>query len=248
VVGIVLIIFQSGAVSARQGVFVRDYVGYNSKLVVTLEQPEVARTFYGELKGLGRPALFSFKANKGFLFSTRIQIPCLEGLEDYRPALALFGPDLPKPTGEQLEGLPFTIPAEEGMVISEEVVKPSVPPPPLPEYNEPFTQSNFWEGQEILREIPQDGTYTLVVFSRIGQGGKYALQIGDKANAGLKEILGFPVLWSRIHLWFGDWVTTVLVWLGPGLLAFYGFYRIIRHFLKLSGKRKAARIEKKFAH
>lgn len=235
-IGIVLVVFQSGAVSARQGVFTRDYLAYNSNQVLTIDRPEVARTFYSELKGLGRPALYSFKGNKGLFVSAKIKIPRLEGMDDFRPALALFGPGLPKPGADQLEKLPFSVPAEAGMVLSETPVSPETPPSPLSDYNEPFTQSDFWQGQELLRELPQDGTYFLVVFSRIGQGGQYALEVGDKADAGIKEILGFPLLWTRVHLWFGDWLTVVIVWELIGLLVLYGFYRLIRPALLLRRK------------
>ena len=226
--GIILVVFQSGATSARQGVFIRDYVSYNSSQVLNVEKPETARTFYGELKGLGKPTLFSLKANKGFLVQARVLIPNLEELDDYRPALALFGPGLPKPTTDQLDHLPFTVPAEQGLALSEVIIKPGVTPALLPQYTEPYTQSNYWEGQELLRELPQDGTYYLVVFSRIGQGGKYALELGDTAATGLKEILGFPVLWSRVHLWFGDWSTAVLAWLALSMLVVYGLYSLAK--------------------
>ncbi len=225
-IGIVLVSFQTGATSARQGVFVRDFVGFNSKTALNFDQPDIAKTFFGELKDFGRPALFSFKATKGQLFHAKVYIPNLEELADFRPALGLFGPGLPPPTSDQLFGLPFTVPPETGLVLSEQPINLNVSPDPLVNYNEPFTQSNYGEGQEILREIAQDGAYYLVVFSRIGQGGKYTLQVGDKPEAGLKETLGFPVLWSRTHLWFGDWVTPVLAWLGLGLIFLYGLYHL----------------------
>lgn len=241
-VGIVLVIFQSGAVSARQGVFVRDYVGYNATQVLTIDRPEIARTFYGELKALGHPALYSFKGSKGLFVSAKIRIPRLEEAQDFRPALALFGPGLPKPGPDQLDKLPFSLPPDAGMVISETPVSPNTPPAPLTDFNEPFTQSDYWQGQELLRELPQDGTYYLAVFSRVGQGGKYALEVGDKDDAGVKEILGFPILWTRVHLWFGDWLTIVIVWEALGLLVLYGFYRLIRPALRLRHKFKPVNV------
>ncbi len=235
--GIVLVLFQAGATSARQGVFVRDFVTYNSNQALNFDRPEVARTFYGELKGLGRPAVFGFRAEKGAYLRTRVYIPRLEELSDFRPALALFGPGLPAPTPDQLDRLPFTVPANQGLLLSEETLDLTKTPPPLSSVSEPFTQSDFWEGQQIQRDIPETGTYYLVVFSRIGQGGKYALQVGDKAEVGLKEILGFPVLWSRLHLWFGDWPTAVLVWLVLAAFALYFFYRLlVRPWLMLRRK------------
>lgn len=238
VVGIILIVFQSGAASARQGVFVRDYVGYNATTVLNFDRPEVARTFYSELKPLGRPAIYSFKAKKDFLLQAKIYIPVVDGLEDYRPALALFGPGLPQPTPDQLDHLPFSLPPDSGMVLSEQVVNLGEPIAPLPTTYEPFTQSEYWEGQKLLREMPQDGTYYLVVFSRVGQGGRYALQVGDKTDTQIKEILGFPVLWSRVHLWFDDWLTPVLAWIALGLLVLYGLYLLLNPYLNLRRKAK----------
>jgi hypothetical protein len=156
----------------------------------------------------------------------------LPGLDDFRPALALFGPGLPPPAPIELKLLPFSLPAGVGLQVSEEDKTGKAP---LVRLDEPWTQASYWERQTLLNELPEDGTYYLAVYSLTNQRGKYGLVVGDTAETGLREILTFPVTWARLHYWFDDlwWPTFAAVALGLVLLGLVIFYfRVLRQRLK----------------
>ncbi len=197
--GIVGIVFYSGAISARQAVFVDNYK-LTKENALNFDDPTLARTFYGELDAGNRKVqFFSFKAVKGDSIELKLNVPRLAGLENFRAGLALFGPGLPKPPLSEIQRLPFAIPTDYGLVLSEDDPQVRVDRPKL---DEPFTQTGYWDGQRIGRDFSEDGTYYVAVFSPGEKAGKYTLLTGDRAEAGLREIVGFPWLWLRLRFWF----------------------------------------------
>jgi hypothetical protein len=212
--------FYFGSVSARQNLFVSDYT-LKENQALTLDDPTLSRVVQGEL-GSG-VSLFSFTVTKGTDLEINLNVPRLPGLDNFRPALALFGPGLPKPPASELQGLPFNLPPEFGLVLSQD--DPS-DKQERPHVDEGYTQSGYWEGQRIGRDLPQDGTYYLAVFNPTKQEGKYALFIGDRNEVGVVQIISFPVLWLRLRFWFGQaWVVVLLVVVIAGLIGGIYFWR-----------------------
>lgn|GEM_PF-1847680 len=224
-VGIVGIIFYSGAISVRQAVFV-DNFKLTKENALNFDDPGLARTFYGELDAGNRKVqFFSFKAAKGDSIELKLNVPRLSGLENFRPSLALFGPGLPKPFLSEFQKLPFSIPTDYGLVLSENDPQVRADRPQL---DEPFTQTGYWDGQRIGRDFSEDGTYYVAVFSPGEQAGKYTLLTGDRAEAGLREIVGFPWLWLRLRFWFGQGFIVLILVIALASGGFFYFQTRVR--------------------
>ncbi len=212
--------FYFGSVSARQNLFVSDYT-LKENQALTLEDPTLARVVQGELGT--NVMLFSFTATKGTELEINLNVPRLPGLDNFRPALALFGPGLPKPPTSELQNLPFNLPSDFGLVLSQDDPNDKQE---RPHVDEGYTQSGYWEGQRIGRDLPQDGTYYLALFDPAKQGGKYALFIGDRNEVGPAQIISFPLLWLRLRFWFGQaLVVVLLVVVIAGLIGGWYFWR-----------------------
>ena len=222
VIGIVLVLFQAGAASTGQVIFSHDYRAPGATEAINFEDPTSLRVFQADLQS-SRTDYYAFHAAKGTFLKVKIIVPRLPGLDDFRPALALFGPGLPAPAPIELKLLPFSLPAGVGLQVSEEDKSDKAPQVRL---DEPWTQAGYWERQTLLNELPEDGTYFLAVYSLTNQRGKYGLVVGDSAETDLREILTFPVTWARVHYWFDDlwWPTFAAVVLGLALLGLVIFY------------------------
>lgn len=209
---IVLTVFNSGASSAHNAVFV-DSLPHNTGQAIAFEQPDIDRVFYANLANSATVDFYTFQGKQGFSFRSKILIPRLPGLDKFHPALALFGPGLPKPDEVQTYEIPFNLPQNEGLVTSEQDQSNNVKSNDTlySHYDEPFTQSSYWVGQTLIRQLPQDGTYYLAVYSPQNQGGKYALETGNRDATSIKETLGFPVLWFRLKFWFDDALSAAML-------------------------------------
>jgi hypothetical protein len=230
--GIVLVLFQAGAASTGIVVFADDYRAPGSSQALNFDRPSQVQWFYAELQS-DKPDYYAFRAPKGTFLKVQLNTAREPGLDNFRPAVALFGPGLPPPAPSELDRLTFSLPPNVGLLLSE----PEANVNNLTRVTEPWTQADFWERQRIQNQAAEDSVYYLVVFSQNKQAGKYALGIGDKVEAGWRETLTFPVTWVRVRLWFGDWwwpaVTLLLITLVlVGLILWYfrvlakGFRRV----------------------
>jgi hypothetical protein len=206
VLGIVFILLYSGASAARQNVFTATY-NLSSSDVISFDDPDRARQFVSELVS-DKAQFYSFTASKGLEIELELNIPHLEGLANFRPSLALFGPGLPMLPESDLRKLPFTLPPEYGMVLSQDDLNE---PKARILVDEPYTQTGFWEGQRIGRELTQDGTYYVAVFDPVEHGGKYVLLTGNRNGASLADTLTFPWLWVKLHFWYEQGLIAILV-------------------------------------
>ncbi len=209
---IVLVLFNSAASSAHDTVFV-DSIAPGPDKALAFDQPDVERIFYTGLNAPGKIDFYTFQGNAGLAFKAKILIPRTDPNSRFRPALALFGPGLPQPDTTELFSVPFNLPANNGLVtsIADKAQDDQTDNALYSKYDESYAQAKFWEGQTLLRQLPQSGTYYLVVFSPSNQTGKYALEVGDHDATGLKETLAFPVWWFGVHFWFGDTLTPTIV-------------------------------------
>ena len=135
------------------------------------------------------------------------------------PSIALVGSDV---TAGNLEGgysvreyahdigdLPFAIPP--GM---RAIVVDYNGPIPSSEFYEPFTQTSYWERQEIvINTLPSVGTYYLVVFDRslIQDEGKYTLAVGEIEDFSLLDFFTIiPPAWLDTKFFFEDYVSPTI--------------------------------------
>jgi hypothetical protein len=250
--GILLVVFQGGAASTGQVIFSQDYRTPGSSQVLSFTDPSTLKVFQSNLQ-TGRPDYYAFQGAKDTIITLKLDTLRLVGQDNFSPSLALFGPGLPPLTPDEQSLFPYSLPAGYGLLLSAESAPISQTELPT-RFDEPWSQSGYWERQSILNQLPEDGTYYLAVYNLRGQSGKYALFVGDKPEAGWRETLTFPVTWARLHYWFEDlwWPTFALVLVGLALVAL--LYRGVKSlgrgvfrpmFYARRNKRRAALLNKK---
>ena len=87
-------------------------------------------------------------------------------------------------------------------------------PIPSSEFYEPFTQTSYWERQEIvINSLPSVGTYYLVVFDRslVQDEGKYTLAVGEIEDfSPLDFFTIIPQAWLDTKFFFEDYVSPTI--------------------------------------
>ena len=142
--------------------------------------------------GEGVVDIYAFEALAGQELYSAINIPALEGLEDYGVSLAVVGPGLP---AADLDQLPLTAPQGMGTRV--------FPSQQNEDFFEPFTQTRYWGRQEISLNLPETGEYYLAVWNPDGLPGKYVLATGRAEVFGPLDFFRFPVWWLQVHLYYG---------------------------------------------
>lgn len=259
-VGIILVVFQAGATATGQVVFSEDYRAPGSSQVLAFNDPATLKVFQAGLQP-GRPDYYAFQGVKDSIFTVKLDTLRLVGQDNFVPSLALFGPGLPPLTPDEQLLFPYSLPTGYGLLLSAESTPVSqttrTAEVPAARFDEPWTQSGYWERQSIINQLPQDGTYYLAVYSLNRQSGKYALFVGDRPEAGLRETLTFPVTWARVHYWFEDywWPTFALVVIGVAVVVLLYMWgrslgrNLFRPMVFASrNKRRAALLNKKKHH
>jgi hypothetical protein len=162
---------------------------------------------------------YKFEARAGERFFSQMTIPKLEGLREFTPSLVLIGPDLASAKIEShkesrvLAWEPFSVP--EGM---DAVAIDYTGQIPSPEFYEPFTQTTYWERQQIaVEKLPATGTYYLVVYDHSPAGviegkKKYTLAVGEREEFSALDIFTtLPAAWFKTKFFFGDYVMPTIV-------------------------------------
>lgn len=179
---------------------------------------------------------YSFTANKGERFYAQLLIPKLEKFINFRPSLALIGnglsADIKNVHSENTiqehyatdsDALPFSLPQRtEATVVDYTGIIPST------EFYEPFTQTSYWERQEVVIDnLPASGTYFVVIFDRniISQlnnnnnnnnssssTGKYSLAIGEIEDFSPYDLFTtLPRAWFDTKFFFEDYTMPTVV-------------------------------------
>ena len=179
----------------------------------------ISWAIYEEVSGSGNADYYKFTANKGERLYAQISIPKLEKFFTFTPSIAVVGSNL---TASSLErgysvreyahesgDLPFTLP--DGM---RAIVVDYDGPIPSGEFYEPFTQTSYWDRQEIIiNSLPSDGTYHLVVFDKglMQEPAKYTLAIGEIEDFSPIDFLTIiPTAWFDTKLFFEDHVSPII--------------------------------------
>jgi len=150
---------------------------------VLINQPNISQVIYREITEDARQVWLAFDVNEGFELFIQIGVPVLRHLRNFRPAMLVIGPDLPKNT------LETDLPRETGAKCfpTDSIEEPKF-------FHEHFTGTDSW----ILRSenliLPESGRYYVVAYVPSKQKGKLWLSIGRKEVFGLKE-------WAQ----FGKW-------------------------------------------
>jgi len=174
---------------------------------------------YEELSGSNDVHYYKFAADEGDRLYAQISIPKLEKFSTFVPSIAVVGGGL---SAVELEGgysvreyahdvgdLPFGIPP--GM---RAIVVDYNGPIPSSEFYEPFTQTSYWERQEIvINRLPSVGTYYLVVFDKrlVQEEGKYTLAVGEIEDFSLLDF--FTIIspaWLDTKFFFEDYASPTI--------------------------------------
>jgi hypothetical protein len=85
---------------------------------------------------------------------------------------------------------------------------------PSSEFYEPFTQTSYWERQEIvINNLPSVGTYYLVVFDRslMKDAAKYTLAVGEIEDFSLLDFFTIiPSAWLETKFFFEDYISPTI--------------------------------------
>lgn len=159
-----------------------------------IEIPDLVTSyaFYRDLP-TGKVDAYYFAGKAGQQFNFGVQIPDLEGLQNYEVTVALFGPDLPEADESQL---PPDHPEDLGALIFPSTVTEN--------FFEAFTQTHYLGRQEITTTLPADGDYYLLVWQAEGLAGKYVLDSGRAENFAPGDLFLFPIWWVQVRVYFGQ--------------------------------------------
>lgn len=186
-VGLIAVLAVVPAVSAHRPLWDGNGAGVT-------EIPNLTTSFavYRDLESVEQVDFYTFEAEAGDELYAGVNVPAVRGLEDYVVSVALVGPGLPEAAHDALpaerpEGLGALVFASQ---ISED-------------FYEPFTQTNYWGRQRIEMDLPESGTYYLLVWNPDGRAGKYVLDVGREEVFGPGDLFRFPIWWVRVHAFFG---------------------------------------------
>jgi hypothetical protein len=185
----------------------------------------VAWSYYADLAP-GKVDIYQIYATGGQVANPTLLVPMLDNLKEFTPTLAFVGPGLglgstipitntnvpsvpvagqplphisPNPNDLPLP-LPGGMPKNTGVFIVDYAgdinSRPTQP--------DPFTQLAYWKGEQVPANYPQDGVYYVLVWDRLGRGGKYMLALGGADEFGLADTIKFPYTWAKAHIWSGD--------------------------------------------
>jgi len=205
-------------VTAQSGLAHRPENG-NPEGVTIIPDPTTSYAYYRQLSGSDTVHVYQFEGQAGTFFHAGINIPQLDRLADYGVSLALLGPGLPPLAPAKLPfqqisarmGMPTLLPDWARTASQPTLSGIRVDSTPGEAFFEPFTQTRYWGRQELELDLPQDGSYTLLIWHEGGQPGKYVLDTGTQEVFGPGDLLQFPLWWFNTRTYFeqGPFLTTI---------------------------------------
>ena len=195
----------------------------------------VSWSIYQELgMGEGDAKFYKFQNEQiNSTFYAQISIPKIEKYKTFTPSLALLEPQF-KDNNTSLNKihddyvnyqnnniiLPFEVPQNYRILLKDDYTGPI----PSPTFYEPFTQTSYWERQEINSKLDKLGTYYIVVYNSYdnsgkdihGQNnfsnfGKFSLAVGKIEDFSILDLLVLiPYSWINVKLFFNDYWSLTL--------------------------------------
>jgi hypothetical protein len=160
--------------------------GQDSTHAIAIKDANISQVAYHEIASQSSRLWLTLEAQEGQEVYLELGVPVIDRLKNFRPALAVLGPDLPTVQ------LPFEIPAGLGGQIfdTETVKEPRV-------YHEPFTGTDSWVWREIRFKAPATGKYFVVAYVPSGETGKVWVALGEQEQFGPLDLFRFPGWRSR---------------------------------------------------
>lgn len=147
----------------------------------TTEQParitDIAQSlaYYSWLQNGDDVDVYTFDLLEPTRLKIEFLVPACFSYFRFYPRLAVIGPELPAPTEELAMVLPVTLPPGYGALA---LFHPEVPVRERPIMYEPFGGKWYFEGPEIDQVISTPGTWYIVVWDDLGNGGDYVMAPG----------------------------------------------------------------------
>ena len=174
----------------------------------------------------------------------QISIPQIEKYKNFSPSLVILEPlsninsnytimidNYLNHSNTNTNSLPFEIPNNYKVLVKEDYQesKPSVT------FYEPFTQTNYWEKQEIRIKLQNLGTYYIVVYNQNNDGetdGKFTLAVGNVEDFSLLDFfIQISYSWIKIKLFFNDYLSiffVIFIFISFALILFIIFKKVPR--------------------
>jgi hypothetical protein len=140
-----------------------------------VENPEVSKAYYGELKG--GPEFYQITSDKEFKLYLNLLVPDIANIKKDVSA-EVYNADYNESPLIALDGLNFN----------------------WSQYYEKYAGDNYFKGPEYSAQM-KPGTYTVKVYSPDNLG-KYVLAVGEKEDFNLKEVWNTIMLLPRIKAEF----------------------------------------------
>jgi hypothetical protein len=215
--------------------------GFGSAKVIPTHR--VSWAIYRELEA-GSADYYRFEAEKGERFYAQVTVPKLENLAGFTPSLALVGrgisgdlESMQVGSGRLAQDASLAAPKEEGGMGS--VIVDYDGPLPSAEFYEPFTQTTYWERQEItIDSLPASGTYYLIVFdgrpgAGLQQASKYTLAVGEIEDFSAVDMFTtLPAAWFSTKMFFGDYLAVAAAVGGIAAVLGLGVAYALRRFAR----------------
>jgi hypothetical protein len=151
----------------------------------------ISWAFYGRVTPAAAPQYFAIDGRADERLYATLEVPEIDGLQEFRPSVALIGPGLPAfdvPRG-------VTLPEGYGGVRVDDAQSS-----PRARFDEPFSRTSYYRGPVIDLQLPVDGRYDVIVFDPSGATGRYTLAIGTREVFGG----GDPNWASKLRAFFSD--------------------------------------------
>lgn len=176
---------------AHSPVFLSDGRKAPVRLWREVRDPEPAQAFYGRLPAGAAADIIPIQARKGQTIYLRMLVPNAPAFAGFQPRVVLVGPQL---EGVAPSDLPVPLEPGEGIL-----PVPGMEPPEIT--YEPFTQVRYRVQGMLQGTYPATGRYKMVIYDPGCQGGPYTAALGRRERFGLRDMLIFPLVWTRVRTW-----------------------------------------------
>jgi hypothetical protein len=236
----------------------------NSKFTSAMVIPNhtISWAIYQTLDGNGGIDARYYKFNNTQInssFYAQIVIPKIDEFVNFTPSLILLEPKSYEVKDDDTTNVisnnklisnnnvndtfPFGIPTNYQVLINKNY-EDTLPSPTI---YEPFTQTSYWERQEINSKLDKLGTYYIVVYNSydnsdnnlqqktsISKFGKFSLAVGKVEDFSISDLLILiPYSWINVKLFFNDYWSMIL-----GITIFVSLVIVMPIVLVLRKKRK----------
>jgi len=166
----------SSAVLAHQPT-ISDGTAISAEAAIPLDDVQISRVIYHEVTEDAPQVWLTFEVAEPQVLDLSLGVPKIDGLENFRPAYAIFGPGLPAFSG------PIDAPQGLGglFLSTDEVTEPEV-------FDEPFSCTSSWILDERQVDLPAEVRYYIVAFAPQGELGKLWIAPGIEEVFPLTEI------------------------------------------------------------